>query len=234
MNLEGKALRYLIGGDDNMAGQDDEVIEFSFDAEAPPKRGIGIKYCNLLDEKYDAKKKSGQYGPYAKPSDVAKGYGEGQIDPNGPGWMKNLTDQFGRAKSQGFQLVELDNPDSYDIKNVLQAIDLAASYGLAVIAKNPGLMEGSKAQQAYVGHKNVVGIIVEKDAGTPQEMDNLRRAVQKPSLPVWFVFFGKGKAKTQADDVAQSATPFKNMGVTYSTVGEYKNATDLLRPNPLA
>jgi hypothetical protein len=24
------------------------------------------------------------------------------------------------------------------------------------------------------------------------------------------------------------------MGVTYSTVGEYKNATDLLRPNPLA
>ena len=56
MTLEGKPLRYLIGGDD----RDNEVIELSFDAEAPPKRGIGIKYCNLLDEKYDKKKKIGR------------------------------------------------------------------------------------------------------------------------------------------------------------------------------
>jgi hypothetical protein len=56
MTLEGKPLRYLIGGDD----RDNEVIELSFDAEAPPKRGIGIKYCNLLDEKYDKKKKTGR------------------------------------------------------------------------------------------------------------------------------------------------------------------------------
>src|SRR5207342_2318224 len=105
VSLEGKPLRYLIGGDDTAPGKDDEVTELGFDAEAPPKRGIGIKYCNLLDEKYDAKKKTGNYGPYAKPSDVAKGYGEGQIDPNGPGWKKNLTEQFARAKAQGFLCV---------------------------------------------------------------------------------------------------------------------------------
>jgi hypothetical protein len=227
MSLEGKPLRYLIGGDDNAKGSDDEVIEMSFDAEAPPKHGIGIKYCNLLDEKYDAKKKTGTYGPYLnKASDVAKQYGEGQIDPNGPGWKKNLTDQFARAKSQGFQYIELDNPDSYSIAPVLGAIDLAQTYGLKVIAKNPGLMDGDARK--FVAHPNVVGIIVEKDAGTPQEMDALRRAVGKPNIPVWFVYFGKGKA--QADTHAKAGQSFKNMGVTYSTKGEYKDAADLLRP----
>jgi len=71
MSLEGKPLRYLIGADDSEEGKDDEVIELSFDADAPPKRGIGIKYCNLLDENYDADKKTGKYGPYATASDVA-------------------------------------------------------------------------------------------------------------------------------------------------------------------
>ncbi len=227
MSLEGKPLRYLIGGDDNAQGRDDEVIELSFDAEAPPKRGIGIKYCNLLDEQYDAKKKSGKYGPYlSKASDVAKQYGEGQIDPNGPGWKKNLTDQFARAKAQGFVYIELDNPDSYAIGPVIGAMDLAQSYGLKVIAKNPG--PDGRRRQAYVAHPNVAGIIVEKDAGTPQEMDALRRAAGKPNLQVWFVYFGKGKA--QADKHAADAKSFKHMGVTYSTKGEYKDAADLLRP----
>ena len=228
MTLEGKPLRYLIGGDDNAPGSDDEVIELSFDAQAPPKRGIGIKYCNLLDEQYNAKKKTGKYGPYlTKASDVAKQYGEGQIDPSGPGWTKNLTDQFSRAKSQGFEYIELDNPDSYSIEPVLGAIDLAQRYGLKVIAKNPGLME--QDAKRYVAHPNVFGIIVEKDAGTPQEMDALRYAAGKPNLPVWFVYFGKGK--TQADTHAVFAKTRANMGVTYSTKGEYQNATDLLRPS---
>lgn len=226
MSLEGKPLRYLIGGDDSVDGKDDEVIELSFDADAPPKRGIGIKYCNLLDENYDANKKTGKYAPYATASDVAKQYGEGQIDPNGPGWKKNLTDQFTRAKSQGFLYIELDNPDSYSIEPVLGAIDLAQTHGLKVIAKNPGLMD--EDAKRYVAHPNVFGIIVEKDAGTPEQMDALRRAAGKPTLPVWFVYFGKGKA--QADAHAAAAKSFKNIGVTYSTVGEYKNAADLLRP----
>src|SRR5262245_19659126 len=226
MVLEGKPLRYLIGGDDSAQGRDDEVFELSFDAEAPPKRGIRIKYCNLLDEKYDKRKKTGAYGPYAAASDVARQYGEGQIDPKGPGWKRNLTDQFTLAKSQGFSYIELDNPDSYTIEPVLDAISLAQGYGLKVIAKNPSLMDADAKR--YVAHPNVSGIIVEKDAGTPQEMDALRRSVGKPTLPVWFVYFGKGEAQSKVH--ADAAKSYKNMRVTYSTRGEYGNATDLLRP----
>ena len=36
MILEGKSLRYLIGGDDSAQGRDDEVFELSFDAEGLP------------------------------------------------------------------------------------------------------------------------------------------------------------------------------------------------------
>jgi hypothetical protein len=57
MALEGKPLRYLIGGDDSAAGKEDEITELGFDAEAHPKDGIGVKYCNLFDEKYDKKKR---------------------------------------------------------------------------------------------------------------------------------------------------------------------------------
>jgi len=53
----GKQLRYLIGGDDSAQGKEDEITELGFDAEEPPKHGIGIKYCNLFDEKYDARRR---------------------------------------------------------------------------------------------------------------------------------------------------------------------------------
>jgi hypothetical protein len=71
---------------------------------------------------------------------------------------------------------------AYTIGDVLGTIDLAATYGL--IAKNPGLMEGDA--RAYVAHRNVFGIIVEKDTGTPRQMHELRTKAGKPTLPVWF------------------------------------------------
>ena len=104
--------------------------------------------------------------------------------------------------------------------------DLPLMEGEKVIAKNPGLVEGDR--KSYVAHRNVVGIIVEKDAGTPDEMDALRKSAGKPTLPVWFVAFGKGKA--WADKTAEAAAKFKNMGVTCSTKGEYKDAADVLVP----
>jgi hypothetical protein len=226
MSLEGKQLRYLIGGDDSAQGKVDEITELGFDAEESPKHGIGIKYCNLFDEKYDAKKKTGNYGPYLGGTDVSGKYGEGQIDPAGAGWNKNLNEQFARAKAQGFTYIELDNPDAYAVKDVVGAVDRAETYGLKVVAKNPGLVEGDR--KSYVAHRNVVGIIVEKDAGTPDEMDALRRSAGKATLPVWFVAFGGGKA--WADKTAQAAAKYRNMGVTYSTKGEYANATDVLVP----
>jgi hypothetical protein len=222
--LIGKPLRYLIGTEGTGVGRDEDVTVVSYNTTQPAKRGISIAYCNLFDEK-----NTGRYGPYLHTSDTAQQYNEGQIDPRGPGWERNLREQFERRKRQGFEYIELDNPDAYSIKDVIGAIELAASYGLKVIAKNPGLMEaGSAAATAYVGHPNVYGIIVEKGAGNPSGMDTLRRRAGKPSLPVWFVAFGSGRS--WAGSVADAAKHYRNMGVTYSSAGEYGNAIDILPP----
>jgi hypothetical protein len=219
--LTGRALRYLIGASTAGSGRDDDVTEVSYSATEPVKRGISIAYCNLFDEK-----NSGRFGPYLHTSDTASQYNEGQIDPHGPGWEKNLREQFERRRKQGFEYIELDNPDAYSIKDVIGAIDLAATYGLKVIAKNPKLMERGAAP--YVAHPNVYGIIVERGAGNPDEMDALRRKAGKPTLPVWFVAFGSGRA--WAGSVANTAKHYRGMGVTYSSAGEYGNVIDILPP----
>ncbi len=218
--LAGKPLRYLIGTDASGPGRDDEVTMVSYNATAPVKRGISIAYGNLFDER-----NTGRYRPYLHTSDTAAQYGEGQIDPRGPGWEKNLREQFERRKKQGFEYIELDNPDAYSAKDVIGAIDLAASYGLKVIAKNPLLVNGAVS---YVAHPNVVAVIVEKGAGNPPQMDALRRKAGKPNLPVWFVAFGSGRA--WAGSVANSAKQYPHMGVTYSSAGEYGNSIDILSP----
>lgn len=109
---------------------------------------------------------------------------------------------------------------------MIGAIELASSYGLKVIAKNPKLMQSGAA--SYVAHPNVYGIIVERGAGNPDDLDALRRKAGKPELPVWFVAFGKGRG--WAKSVASSAKHYRNMGVTYSSAGEYGNAIDILPP----
>jgi hypothetical protein len=216
--LEGKPLRYLIGSNSPGSGRDDEIIACAYDIERPPARGLAIKYCNLFDEE-----NTGDYGPYLKTSDTAKQYDEGQIDPRGPGWQKNLREQFERARKQGFSIVELDNPDAYGVKEVVGAVELAASHGFKVIAKNPLLMEGDPTP--YMAHPAIVGAIVEKDAGDPAGMDALRRKAGKPSLPVWFVSFGKGLSWAQR--IAAAAKPYSNMRVTHSSRGEYGSSEDV-------
>ena len=219
--LTGRPLRYLIGASTSGPGHDDDVTVVSYSATEPVRRGISIAYCNLFDEK-----NTGKYGPYLKTSDTAAQYNEGQIDPRGPGWEKNLREQFERRKRQGFEYIELDNPDAYSLQDVIGAIELAGTYGLKVIAKNPKLME--RGAVSYVAHPNVYGIIVERGAGNPDDMDALRRKAEKPDLPVWFVAFGAGRA--WAGSVANAAKHYRGMGVTYSSAGEYGNAIDILPP----
>src|SRR5262249_42738534 len=185
--LAGKPLRYLIGADSSGPGHDGAVTVVSYDTTRPAQRGISIAYGNLFDEH-----NTGRYGPYLHTSDTAAQYNEGQIDPRGPGWEKNLREQFTRRKKQGFEYIELDNADAYAISDVTGAIELAASHGLKVIAKNPGLLKGILSQDgrerpdvlsqdgrkrpdvAYVAHPNIHGVIVEKDAGRPADMEALR------------------------------------------------------------
>jgi hypothetical protein len=236
--LEGKRLRYLIGCDDDVTGKDGEIFVVGYDAEHLPLHGIGVGYCNLFDEH-----NTGEYRPYLRSSDTAARYREGQIDPRGPGFERNLREQLRRRKAQGFRYVELDNPDAYSIATSIRAIELARSYDLGVIAKNPGLVEGDAS--LILRHGNVYGVIVEQDAGEPGDMDELRTAAGRPTLPVWFVSFGDGIAREAsgrsrpssramrerpedwAEHVAAAAAKYSNMSVTYSSVGEYGNSIDV-------
>ena len=219
--LSCKPLRYLIGADDPGAGHDGQIIEVGYDVAVPPTRGIGIAYCNLFDER-----NSGSYGPYLHSSDTARQYREGQIDPGGPGWERNLREQFECRRRQGFQYIELDNPDAYAWADVSGAYDLAASYGFKVIAKNPVICQN---QLAMMQHPAVVGVIVERGCGTPDEMAILRNRAAKPDLPVWFIYWGKGY--DDAVECASLAISYRNMGVTYSAgPKEYSGSKDLLRP----
>jgi hypothetical protein len=220
--LAGKPLRYMIGADWGYAIDSEAVTEVGYDAPKPAT-GWSIGYCNLFDEG-----NTGRYGPYLHSSDTAKQYGEGQIDPSGPGWDKNLREQFERRRRQGFRYVELDNPDAYDVRDVLRAIDLAFSYGFEVIAKNPLLM--ATDPHTYVAHRAVVGVIVEMDAGDPREMNELRKRANKPELPVWFVAYGASEGRAWAINTAQQAAPHHNMGVTFSKGGEYTSSKDIRRP----
>jgi hypothetical protein len=228
--LSGKKLRYMIGAENPGKGRSGEILEVSYDWSKPLPAGITIAYCNLFNEKYSEQNENQRvaYGPYLKTSDTAQEYGEGQIDPRGPGWRRNLTEQFERRKRQGFEYIELDNPDAYSVADVIDAVELAASYGLKVIAKNPKLMQTDALP--YVAHPNVYGIIVEKDAGDAHDMDVLRQRAGKPDLPVWFVFFDEKPhqmaGKTAAKEAAALAQQYASMQVTYSPAGEYVQAFD--------
>jgi hypothetical protein len=224
----GQPLRYLIGTDDYSA-VNDGVLEVSYD-ESHGK----IAYCNLFNEKYSEQSEETRrrYGPYLHDSDTADEYDEGQIDPNGPGWVKNLTEQFERRQAQGFEYVELDNPDAYAWRHVQDAISQAMAYNLKVIAKNPGICFQTMADRiAYV--QACHGMIVERGAGSPIDMDNLRKSAGLPDMMVWFVFFDKGHGtvgRSAAHAYAMAAGDFKNMGVTYSQGGEYTKVEDVLWP----
>jgi hypothetical protein len=226
----GQPLRYLIGTDDYSGIHDhDGVLEVSYDESHGQ-----IGYCNLFNEKYSEQSNAvrRKYGPYLHDSDTAEEYEEGQIDPRGAGWHRNLVEQFERRRAQGFSFIELDNPDAYSWANVEQAIQIAYSYGLKVMAKNPGLCFKSMVDRiSYVRH--CYGIIVERGAGLPAEMDALRRNAGLSDLMVWFVFFdehGSTAGQIAANSCARAASAYKHMGVTYSPHGEYTHCLDVLKP----
>jgi peptidoglycan hydrolase-like protein with peptidoglycan-binding domain len=214
-----KKLRYLIAKDVD-PGTDDSITVIGYEATTPPKNGA--KYINLRDE-YDA----GTYGPYLPSDDIDDQYNEPAPDPAHRGFWDNLETQLDRAKAQGFTSVELDNCDTYTASVVLLAYNAVASRGLTVWAKNPALVDGNR--EAILAHSAVVGVIVEKDCGTPATYDAMRRAVGKPDLPIRFVSYGGGKQWAQ-QTAQQIKDNYQNMGVTHSSNGEYGSSEDVLLP----
>jgi hypothetical protein len=228
-------LRYRIGGASNPYGETGCVTEVSYDSTRVLQTGQSVKYGNLFFEKYGGSNADIRafYGPYLHDSDTAEEYNEGQIDPQGAGWNRNLDEQFERAKSQGFQYIELDNPDAYHVEEVIAAVDRAWQAHLWVLAKNPLLVEGDNT--SYLAHPAIVGCIVEKDSGTVDGMEVLRRNALKPILPIWFVAFdknGKGPGWSWIHKRAEiiQAKRLVNMGCTYSPDSEYSRCQDILRP----
>jgi hypothetical protein len=217
------ALDYLIGADGPQRGKDGRITETPFE-EGPAERGPSIAYCNLRREDGEPR----EFGPYLPHDDIFAQFGEGRPDPAGPGFLRNIVEQLDRCKALGHTLVEEDNPDSYPLPAVMRGVELAQQRGLGVIAKNAGLL--GNGARAYVAHPNVLGIIVEKDCGTPAEMDQLRRSAGKPDLPVWFVSFGDGRDSAARTAQAITAARFANMGVTFSREGEYESSEDVLAP----
>ena len=222
-SLAGMALDYLIGADGPQRGKEGRITETPFE-EGPAQRGLSIAYCNLRREDGEPP----EFGPYLPHDDIFEQFGEGRPDPAGPGFLRNIVEQFDRCKALGHTLVEEDNPDSYDLPAVMRGVDLAQQRGLGVIAKNAHLL--GPGAQTYVAHPNVFGIIVEKDCGTPAEMDQLRRGAGKPDLPVWFVSFGDGRDSAEQAARAITSARFANMGVTHSREGEYESSEDILVP----
>lgn len=218
--LQGTPLRYLIGKDGNDPGKDGAITVTGFDSTKVPAHGVGVKYGNLLCEKGRTCP-----GPYLKSTGTAAQYHEGKLDPRGAGWAKNLNAQFERARKQGFRLIELDNTDSYDQREVMGVIELARAYNLSVLAKNPLL--SPRWADIYVANPNIAGVIVERGAGSPKAMDLLRRKVGRPGLPVWFISYGQGRA--WANSIAKDARGL-GMGVTYSEKREYGSVADIVKP----
>jgi hypothetical protein len=232
----GARLRYLIGSDGPYPDQDEIardnlVVEVNYGFEGRAPHPAAIKYGNLFDEDYNAETGTGAYGPYDKPSDTAAEWGEGQINPRGAGWAKNLSHQFDRAIASGFNYIELDNPDSYRVRDVLDAYRRAGERGLRLVAKNPGCTDYDEDTLPLVAHELVDGVIVEEGCGTPERMNELRTAANKPDLPVWFVAHGATQRMwAHATMRAIIREEHANMGVTHSRQKDYKDASDVFVP----
>lgn len=212
--LGGMPLLYLIGAKTVPPVDTDTITEVPY-GEGPPVGGKGIGYCNHFDEEA-----SGKFFPYLRQTDTAKQYNELRPDPKGAGFLRNLTAQFELRQVQGFEYIEIDNPDAYPIENVLGVIDLAAMYGLRVVAKNPLLM-GSSVDNgtdprviSYLVHPNVYGAIVERDCGSPSAMNIARLHANKPFLPVWFVSWGDDRSWIKR--TAMSCRYFSEMRCSHS------------------
>lgn len=226
VNLSGLPLLYLIGASvpettRRLPGVSGSLTMCPFDA-LPTLADMSAGYCTCFDEKNE-----GRFGPYREPSDTAREYDEGEIDPDGPGWHANLVDQFERRQREGFKIIELDNTNAYAWRYILAAIELAKVYNLAVIAKNPGLRHYGE----YVAHSNVCGIIVEKGAGNTTSNHNLRLQAKRPNLPVWFVAHGR-KEEDWIRAIGQEikTNGYKNMSATRSTGAEYSNSIQVVEP----
>lgn len=223
--LAGHRMRYMIGasGDTLIGVSSGDIVVLPYDYEHDvswaPLSYVG--YCNLYWQEG-----APDCGPYLESTETDEEYGERVIDPAGSGFLKNLVWQFERWQKIGVTYIELDNPDGYDIYTALSAITIAESYGLKVIAKNPGLFYPACVKYVARCH----GIISENGAGDPNLLHHIRRESGFPDMPVWFVANGK-LGEEWCNRLKVGTLGRTNMGVTLSRGGEYTEAEDIVVPH---
>lgn len=225
--LAGRRVRYLIGATGDkiiLPDQPDATVVLPYDYEHPVHLDAcaAIGYINLFDEFG-----TGNLGPYRTDTETAQRYGERVIEQYGSGWDKNLRRQFEKWRRLGVAFVELDNAEAYPLQALLGAVDMAESYGLRVIAKNPHLIErGAK----YVSR--CYGIISEQGAGDPWSIDQIRQDAGRPLMPIWFVAYtdDENNGGAWAQRIKHVCEAYVGMGVTHSPDGEYTSSEDVLVP----
>lgn len=212
---------YLIAVDDQIEG-DGCVFEMGYHGQKPLRCKAFFRYGNLL-----AQENFGRYGPYLKSSDTAEEYGERVVDPTGGGWIRLLKDQCDEAIAIKADGIEWDNPDSYQQKAVLSAVDYAWTRSLKVIGKNPLICQWDA--KPYISHPAICAVVVERGCGNPKDMDDLRKACGKPNLLIVFVAFRDGNkdGKVWIHQIALQAAQYSNMWCTYSANGEYTQSEDV-------
>ena len=221
--LTAKPLRYLIGLERDPAPDASDIVELGYDATRPPAPAIGCKYVNLRDER-----NSGDYAPYLPPDDIDDTYGEPAPDPDGAGFWRNLVEQLQRAAGQGFHYVELDNLDTYDVATSLRCFNEVRAHGLKVLVKNPLLVTGEESD--LLRHESAVLVVVERGAGNPRSLHELRQDAGRDTMPVRFVAYGDGEAWARHCGRLIAEQGHVDMGVTYSALGEYGSSEDIAVP----
>jgi hypothetical protein len=221
--LTAKPLRYLIGLERDPGPDATDIVELGYDATRPPEPAIGCKYVNLRDEK-----NAGIYAPYLPPDDIDDTYGEPAPDPDGPGFWANLRAQLARAADQGFHYVELDNLDTYDVETSLRCFNEVLAHNLKAFVKNPLLVTGEETD--LLRHQAAVLVVVERGAGNPRSMHELRQDAGVEHMPVRFVAYGDGRGWVDHCAALIREQGHIDMGATYSSLGEYGSSTDVIVP----
>lgn len=229
--LDGKPLDYRIGTSAG-EGRANRVTMAPWMSETKPSIGIAVLYVNLFDEheSYNKETNTGDYDPYLTRGDVADRYDEGQCDPDGEGFWRNLDEQLIHANALGFEYVELDNRDAYRNSVILKCFSRCAAKGLGVFCKNPGMSNFDESSVELLKHSAVHGMILEKGDVSADDVQTMRVEAGVPFLALWIVAFtdGRGWAVRQAGQIKSRG--YKNMGVTNSRGGEYIEVEDILLP----
>lgn len=163
-------------------------------------------------------------------SDTNKGYDELALKPKSEGWYNWIGDQVGRAVKSDTGYVEFDNLDyayERDPSAVREAYELAITWGLKVLLKNPTAEQIAEFNlRDKYGNSGIAGCIFESGAMSPEEFAEARELVN-PNLQASWVFHSGNKNRAEIYGTIQEARNVKGTSVQWGPT-EYHGMSILL------